>query len=280
MPGEDEYYDDNITVTGGDGNTYSLSQAVTFAGTFKSGSRGDTFKTLGQVAVSADESYPLGGTNNAFASTAWVVPNDGYSWAGAKSDSFPVVIVDVTFKQGTKAGTYTIDFLDYKSDDKNPEIKSCMIESSDVEGRKMTTDNGYLALGSSLTFTVGDGGSTPTPTDAPVQPTDAPVQPTAAPVEPTAAPVQPTAAPGGQTVQPATRDQSGAAEWEKGAALDTFVIKSGELNIKAGEKATLEVFAESAGTAVAQLVTRLNDRDLPVGLRVVGISDEQTSEHK
>ena len=274
VPGEDEYYDDNITVTGGDGGTYSLSQAVTFAGTFKSGTRGDTFKVLGNVAVSSDKSYPLGGTNNAFASTAWVVPNDGYTWAGTKSDSFPIVIVDVTFAQGTKAGTYTIDFLDYKSDDKNPDIKSCMIESSDVEGRKMTTDNGYLALGQSLTFTVGGSASTPDPTQAPVQPTEAPVQPTAAPVQPTAAPVQPTAAPGGQTAQPATRDQSGAAEWEKGTALDTFVIKSGELTIEAGKTGTLEVFAESAGTAVAQLVTRLNDRDLPVGLSVVGLGDE------
>ena len=112
------------------------------------------------------------------------------------------------------------------------------------------------------TITVG-GGSTPT--SAPQQnPTSAPQQ------NPTSAPQQnPTSAP-----QAATKDQSGAAEWDKGPAMNDFIVYSGDWKANAGDTFTIEVMVDSANKAVAQMVSRLNNRDLPTGFSVVGLGDE------
>ncbi len=273
-PGAAKYFAEETAFTGADGDTYKITQAPGFAGELKHGSSRDLYTGTGQGVYNNDASYALAGADYAFASTAWVAGNDGYKWAGATSDALPVMIVEVTFKQGTKPGDYTIEFCDYKSDSKNPEIKSCMIESDDATGRKMTTDNGYLALGEALTIKVkGDNTTETQPAETtPAVTTAPPQEETKAPT--TAAPTEgKTNAPAQSLTQPSPKDQSGAATWEKGAAMDGFVVKSGEWNVEAGKTFVIDVMVESGGIDVAQLVTRLNDRDLPTGFSVVGIVD-------
>ena len=270
-PGQAKYFSEPTPFTGADGATYNITQAPGFAGLLKTGSTRDLYTSVGTGIYNADASYAKGGTDTAYASLAWVAPDDGYAWAGTSSDALPLMIVEVKFPKGTKAGDYEIQFLDYESDDKNADIMSCMIESSDVEGRKMTTKNGNLALGDPLKITVGNGGSSEPATEPPV--TQPPVTQPPVTEPPVTQPPATQGNPGQSLTQPGTKSQAGAATWEKGDSLDTFIVKSGEVEVEAGKTATINVMVESGGIDVAQLVARLNDRDLPTGFTVTGIGD-------
>ncbi|MBO4877369.1 MAG: hypothetical protein J5501_05110, partial [Ruminococcus sp.] len=82
-----------------------------------------------------------------------------------------------------------------------------------------------------------------------------------------------TQAPQTQAPQTQNNQSGGGATWDKGAAKDDFVVYTGDWTAKPGETKTINIMVESGGMDIAQIVTRLNDRDLPSGFSVTGIGD-------
>ena len=280
-PATANYFSEATPFTGADGKTYNVTNLPGFSGAFSTTSRGDRFSLTGTQACADDVNYDPSKadpkitwkTDYAFASSTWIKGNDGYAWAGQASDSFPIMVVEVTFAKGAKAGTYSLDFCDYPSDSSNADIRSCMIESPSVDGRKMTTAKGNLVLGDSLKITVGDAGTPQPATQAPQPATQAPQPATQAPQPATQAP-QPATQGGGDVVDIGKNPSSTpAATWELGEALDTFIVDTGHATGKPGETVLVSAYAQSGGIDVAQMVSRLNDRDLPTGFTVTGSGD-------
>ena len=212
-PGKSVGAEKSVTI---DGETYTTDILYNFAGEPTVARSKVKFVPTGTVVVDADETGdPAGNETNNVASLAWTTASDGtgYKWTGSKSDDYPIFVVNVTFPKGTKAGTYTIDFLDYLKDAKYPDIYSNLIE---VGGTKYSTKNANLNLKGGLEIKVNGGGAvTPTPTAAPT----AAVTPTAAP---TAA--QPTAAPGTSTEDKTLPVNS---EFKLFAEKDVYEVKAG-----------------------------------------------------
>ncbi|MCM1528380.1 MAG: hypothetical protein NC093_00090 [Alistipes sp.] len=156
---------------------YKTNRIPGFAGKLTSGKAGVTFTSQGlgnYTAVDSQETWNL--PNNAYGSVVWTKPSTGdYTWTGTTSDAFPMYVFDVTFKKGTPAGTYSIDFLN--------ELKagSTEIWSSMIEGTTTFTKNaGNLDLTGLEIKIEGDSQQKPTEaeTKAPTQAeTKAPTQP-------------------------------------------------------------------------------------------------------
>ena len=121
--------------------------------------RGDyTIDTNGRIASDINEGYDEAKVTNYWSSVSWIAPVDGYSWTGAKSDDYPLCVVDVTFAKGTPAGTYTIDFVDYASA-ANPDNMSCTIYT---KGGDFTSKKSNLSLKSLEIKVEGDAAVTTT----------------------------------------------------------------------------------------------------------------------
>lgn len=143
------------------GETYSTNILINFASALSKNAKGAVRAALGgEQAPSVADSNEAASTKYAYAGYAWIPSKDGYSWAGATSDEFPVVVVNVTLPKGTAQGTYTLDFCDYPYDSAHPDNMSNMVEAGST---KYTTKNGNLNL-KTLDIVVGDAG---TETDTP-----------------------------------------------------------------------------------------------------------------
>ncbi|MBR1592779.1 MAG: dockerin type I repeat-containing protein [Ruminococcus sp.] len=135
------------------GSTYTTKKLINFASELSLNAKGATKITLGgNEASSTAASNAKAGTDYAYAGYSWIPSKDGYKWAGATSDEFPVAVVNVTFPQNTKAGTYTLDFCDYEYDPDHPDNMSNMVE---VGSTKYTTKNNNLTL-KSIDIVIGD----------------------------------------------------------------------------------------------------------------------------
>ncbi|HBB71818.1 MAG TPA: hypothetical protein DCZ71_04345, partial [Ruminococcus sp.] len=82
--------------------------------------------------------------------------------------------------------------------------------------------------------------------------------------------------PATQAQNPATQannPSTGGSTWDKGENTSEFIAYSGDWTADAGKNLTIGVKVDSNNWDVAQMVSRLNDRDLPAGFKVVGIGD-------
>jgi hypothetical protein len=128
-------------------------------GSVSAGRRGVEVVSAGTSAFSIDKGYKEAGVTNYWSSIAWIAPNDGCEWTGAKSDDYPLYVVDVNFAKGTPAGTYTIDFCEYGAPE-NDNNRSCNINTFD--GTDFNKKVGNLTL-KPLTITIeGDVATTTT----------------------------------------------------------------------------------------------------------------------
>ena len=124
-----KYFDEPRIVT--TDKDYKTDMIIGFAGTLSSGRAGVTFTAHGRGQYGVDTKQDTWGiADRAYGSAIWTKPaTSGYTWTGSTSDAFPMFVFDVTFKKGTPAGTYSIDFLDQLKTG-STEIWSTMIESS------------------------------------------------------------------------------------------------------------------------------------------------------
>ena len=137
------------------GETYTTNILINFASTLSKNAKGAVRASLGgEQAPSVAENNKTAGTDYAYAGYAWIPSKDGYAWAGATSDEFPVIAVNVTFPKGTAQGTYTLDFCDYAYDADHPDNMSNMVEAGTT---KYTTKNGNLSL-KTVDIVIGDAG--------------------------------------------------------------------------------------------------------------------------
>lgn len=148
-----DYFKSAQEVTLADGSKGSTKNLIGFAGKIVNDDEdGDYFSPTVKGQCFAEPKSDSAGTPNAFASIAMTGPTSGtYKWSGAKSDSYPVYVVDVVFAKGTPAGTYSIDFCKYAPDADYPDNRACMIETA---GGKMTDANSKLTL-KGIDITVG-----------------------------------------------------------------------------------------------------------------------------
>ncbi len=229
------YFDAAVDMSVG-GTNISSEYLVGFSGEVVD----EEWSEIGSIKAACLPKYDYLKLDKAYGSIAWV-PNasSGYKYSGAKSDEFPVFVFEVTFPKGTKAGTYTVDFLDYL-DEKNSNVPSTMIE---IAGQKRLTPTSGLEA-KSITFTVeGDQVTPPTTTTTP--------------------PPQTTTPP--QTTKPPVTTGEGDNKYE---TKDDFTIEPEARTAKPGE--TIEkipVIIDSNGRSVSTLVFRLPE-DLPDGWEV------------
>ena len=233
----DEYFAEAQSVTLADGSSGSTASLIGFAGTIVNDEYdGDFFKPSVKGSAFAEPSSKSAKTDNAFGSFAMTAPGDGkgYKWSGAKSDSYPVYVVDVVFAQNTPAGTYSIEFCDYVPEAEHPDNYSCMIESP---AGKMTTKSGGLTL-KNLEIKV-EGDSTPqvTTTTTTINTPDTTTTTTVA------------------TSDPGTQSEVDAK----------FIVKPKDAEVNAGEDVTIDILCENGSNRkVAQFIAQVIDENLPV----------------
>ena len=149
-----EYFSQPLSYSLADGTSFSSTTLAGFAGTGEREQDEWRFRPSGTTSISCAESNPALGVDNAWCSLAWIAPagGAGYRWSGARSDSYPLCLVLVTFDKGTPAGTYTIDFLERQDSGG----QSCLVEAN---GQKYDTKIGGLNLRSMVI--VVEGASAP-----------------------------------------------------------------------------------------------------------------------
>ncbi len=128
LPGA-SYFDAKRTVTVD--KDYNTDIVVGWAGKLSSTKAGVVYSPIGRsVYTTVDKQDTWNLPDHAYGSVAWTKPpEEGYTWTGKTSDAFPVFVFDVTFKKGTPAGTYSIDFLNMQKPG-SPDVWSTMINSS------------------------------------------------------------------------------------------------------------------------------------------------------
>jgi hypothetical protein len=247
--------DTAIKYTLADGSEVESKSLFGFAGTVKTSKNGAKFSQKGTGTFFGLENQKSAGVDCAFGSASWLVDatDPTYKWTGAKSDSFPVFVENVTFPKDTPAGTYEIYFLDYIPDAKFEENRSCMVEAN---GSKLTTKNGNLTLKNLEIVVEGDAKVTTTTAEGKVT---------------TTAPSTTTIAEG-KTTTTAALSESGEVVtathvYDEGQKVATdFIVKPGEYSAKPGEKFTVNVGFEAGPHLVANIYVRLDDKDLPQGI--------------
>ena len=139
----DNYFTNPIYYALADGTTGDSKSLVGFAGTLKARKTGLFFQMTGTYSGYYADSNSEYGAANAWAQVCWLTPydNDGYTWSGVKSDSYPIYIVDVVFSKGTPAGSYTVEFIDVPHPD-SPNNMTCTLETS--AGKFTTKDNNLV----------------------------------------------------------------------------------------------------------------------------------------
>ncbi len=161
VPNED-YFTEAQTVTAG-GKEYKVSKFVNFSGTISASKVGTLFAPSGTGMYNVADKYDSLNLKNSWGSVVWTKPaKTNYEWTGEKSDSFPMYVFEVTFPKGTKAGTYSINFLDDAPDAKYPTQFSTMIEGT----TKFATEYNNLNL-KGIDIKIGGDASTPETTTAP-----------------------------------------------------------------------------------------------------------------
>ena len=158
-PGADKFFDSPHEFTAADGTKFSTDTVVAFAGSVSR----TGYTAHGIYQVSEAESQKKAGTDNAFVGMAWTNGGSKYTWHGEKSDTYPLVVFNVTLPKGIAEGDYVIDFCNYDTEYEN---KSCLIEA----GGKYDTDHKNLDL-TTLTIKVGDAASDDTTTTTTTQTT-------------------------------------------------------------------------------------------------------------
>ncbi|MDE7363606.1 MAG: hypothetical protein K2N27_01770 [Ruminococcus sp.] len=119
------YFDEAQQVTLANGNSGSSAAIIGFCGTLTSSGR---FKETNAGTYSVADKQTSWGCPNAWGSSVWLSPTDGvYAWSGKTSDEFPLLVFEATFKQGTPAGTYSINFVDAEDDKK---VQATMVEAA------------------------------------------------------------------------------------------------------------------------------------------------------
>ena len=155
---KDDYFAADYAYT----DSISTNKLIGPMGSVTSGRRGVEIDAAGKMACSIDEGYKEANVTNYWSSIAWIAPTDGCSWTGAKSDDYPLYVVDVNFAKGTPAGTYTIDFCEYGAPE-NDNNRSCNINTFD--GTDFNKKVGNLTL-KPLTITIEGDVATTTSNEA------------------------------------------------------------------------------------------------------------------
>lgn len=155
---KDDYFAADYAYT----DSISTNKLIGPMGSVTSGRRGVEIDAAGKMACSIDEGYKEANVTNYWSSIAWIAPTDGCSWTGAKSDDYPLYVVDVNFAKGTPAGTYTIDFCEYGAL-ANDDNRSCNINTFD--GTDFNAKVGNLDL-KPLTITIEGDVATTTSNEA------------------------------------------------------------------------------------------------------------------
>ncbi len=153
------YFSEPRTYTTKSGDKFSTDAIIAFAGNYST--RTEMYSPHGTYIVVSEEEQAAAGTKNAFLGLSWQNAGSKYKdWFGEKSDTYPIVVFDVTLPKGLAEGEYTIDYCNYMTDD-TPSVPSCLLET--VEPYDALVHNN-LDL-NNLTIKVGDGsGSTTTTT--------------------------------------------------------------------------------------------------------------------
>ena len=167
------YFDEKKTFTISSGEA-TTDCYISFGGKY---GRLSGYEAAGRYVFGVDESQSKAGTDNYFLGLAWNNDGEKYSWAGTKSDDYPVYVFDVTVPKGTPAGTYDIDFLHYDTDDRadvtvmTPLVEAYRASDSDPAAKYSIEDNN-LTLNKMTIEVQGDGPvATTTTTQAQPQPT-------------------------------------------------------------------------------------------------------------
>ncbi len=235
------YYTDNVDTKIGD-QTVSSKNLIGFSGKVTKSAKGAKWSMLGDNVSACLDKYDEIGLADAYGSVAWTAhPELGYEYTGTTSDEFPVFVFEVTFPKGTKAGTYTIDFLNYL-DAKNSDVPSTMIEAGKTGSSvRISPDSGLQEDG--ISFTI-EGDVTP-----PTTTTTTPPKTTTAPAD--------TTKPSGSTTTTINYETK-----------DDFTIQPDAVTAKPGDLIEfIPVRIDSNGRKAATLVFEL-PTDLPKGWEV------------
>ena len=224
------------------GTDYDMSRIVGFAGEvfYDDELEDNLYKTACKASYNIAEKQDSLDIKNAWGSVVWTQDGKtGYTYTGEKSDSFPVLVFDVTFAKGTPAGTYTIDLIDKVRDPKFPEVYSTMVECLN----KYAPANNNLDT-SSVTIKIG-GKSDPQP----------PVTTTTAPVTP---PTTTTTTPSGD---PGLTDPS------KLPVMDDFIVAGEEYTVKPGDTIDRARFRveKAGGHKASTLAFEIDPAQIPAG---------------
>ena len=152
------YFDEKKTFTISSGEA-TTDCYISFGGKY---GRLSGYEAAGRYVFGVDESQSKAGTDNYFLGLAWNNDGEKYSWAGTKSDDYPVYVFDVTVPKGTPAGTYDIDFLHYDTDDRadvtvmTPLVEAYRASDSDPAAKYSIEDNN-LTLNKMTIEVQGDG---------------------------------------------------------------------------------------------------------------------------
>ena len=148
--------------------TASTDCYVSFGGQL---SKRGKYSAAGLAKFGLDSSQSAAGTDNYFLGCSWMNMGEEYTWAGAKSDSFPVYVFDVNIPATIAAGTYHITYCKYDTDpDPANEVMAPMAEAktNDVKSKYNLASNN-LKL-EEMTIVVTENGSTPGTTTTVTQP--------------------------------------------------------------------------------------------------------------
>ncbi|MDE6102836.1 MAG: hypothetical protein K2F73_07685, partial [Ruminococcus sp.] len=141
-----EYFSEDKSYTIADGSEFSTKNILSFAGAYN---KRQGFSPNGKYSPAAKESNKTYGADNAYLGFSWISSGSKYAFTGEKSDTYPVVVFDVTLPKGTAEGEYLIDYTDVRTDSDNP---VCLIETVD---KYDNLDNKNLDL-NTLTIKVGE----------------------------------------------------------------------------------------------------------------------------
>ena len=139
------------------GTTFTSDNYISFAGTY---SKLDGYSEGGLYQIAIDSSQTAASTDNYYIGCSWTNSGEDYHWAGEKPDSFPFYVFDTIIPQNIAAGTYSVKYCEYNTDQTGRNYNPCPM----VEGQKQryTTQNGNLKLETMTITVVDDNGSAPT----------------------------------------------------------------------------------------------------------------------
>ncbi len=255
-----QYFDSPRTVTLADGSTVETDLTIGFSGTITAGKKGTTFdESSSNYGYNTADKQVSWNCPNAWGSVVWVTPNGGYTWTGETSDAFPIFVFEATFKKGTPAGTYSINFLEAVDDSGVP---ATYFEAG-TPTVKHTVEKKNIDL-KGIDIVIGDA-ATPGTTTATPKPITTAQNPPTTTAATTAAPNPSTttiwAGEGELQPSPIVTDEHGVEE-----VNDKFIVRGKKYTAKPGEDIEVAFEVDTGDSYVSTMRTEF--ADLPAGITV------------